>query len=57
MCICSRELREIGAYDTSLRSGQDWGSLTRPFSSHITSQAVREVLVRYQAHDGPSYYQ
>lgn len=53
MCICSRRvLEEIGAYDTSLRSGQDWDLWTRlrEQGEIVVSQ---EVLVRYQAHDGP----
>lgn len=53
MCLCSREVLEgIGGYDTSLRSGQDWDLWTR-LREQGEIVVCREVLVRYQAHDGP----
>lgn len=53
MCVCSRRVLEaIGGYDTSLRSGQDWDLWTR-LREQGEIAVCREVLVRYQAHDGP----
>jgi glycosyltransferase involved in cell wall biosynthesis len=53
MCLCLRAtLEEIGGYDTSLRSGQDWDVWTR-LREQGGIVVCREVLVRYQAHDGP----
>lgn len=53
MCLCSRDvLEKIGGYDTSLRSGQDWDLWTR-LREQGEIVVCREVLVRYQAHDGP----
>lgn len=53
MCLCSRAaLEDIGGYDTLLRSGQDWDLWTR-LREQGEIVVCREVLVRYQAHDGP----
>lgn len=53
MCLCSRAvLNDIGGYDTALRSGQDWDLWTR-LREQGEIEVCREVLVRYQAHDGP----
>jgi glycosyltransferase involved in cell wall biosynthesis len=53
MCLCSRGvLEKIGGYDTSLRSGQDWDLWTR-MREQGEIVVCGEVLVRYQAHDGP----
>ncbi len=53
MCVCSRvALEAIGGYDTSLRSGQDWDLWTR-LREQGEIVVSPEVLVKYQAHDGP----
>jgi glycosyltransferase involved in cell wall biosynthesis len=53
MCLCSREvLRQIGGFDTRFKSGQDWDLWTR-LRQEGDIVACSEVLVRYQAHDGP----
>jgi len=53
MCLCSRAVLDgIGGYDTALRSGQDWDLWTR-LREQGEIAVCREVLVRYQAHDGP----
>lgn len=53
MCLCSRDaLDNIGGYDTTLRSGQDWDLWTR-LREQGEIVVCPEMLVIYQAHDGP----
>lgn len=53
MCLCSRDvLRQIGGFDTSFKSAQDWDLWTR-LRQKGCIVVCGEVLVRYQAHDGP----
>jgi glycosyltransferase involved in cell wall biosynthesis len=52
MCVCSsRVLKDIGGFDVSFESGQDWDLWVRLRQQGLIT-VCNESLVRYQAHDG-----